>query len=53
MHIIENCFDACGFDHRLGQGGTSIYLWNMSRSFAAQGHRVPAAAGRAATSSTG
>lgn len=40
MHIIENYFDACGFDHRLVQGGTSIYLWNMSRSFAAQGHRV-------------
>jgi glycosyltransferase involved in cell wall biosynthesis len=40
MHIIENYFDACGFDHRLVQGGTSIYLWNMSRSFAARGHRV-------------
>jgi glycosyltransferase involved in cell wall biosynthesis len=40
MHVIENYFDACGFDHRLVQGGTSIYLWNMSRSFAARGHRV-------------
>lgn len=40
MHIIEHYFDACGFDHRLVQGGTSIYLWNLSRSFAAQGHRV-------------
>ncbi|MFI7135068.1 glycosyltransferase [Nonomuraea sp. NPDC050153] len=40
MHIIENYFDACGFDHRLVQGGTSIYLWNLSRSFAQRGHRV-------------
>ncbi|NUT33756.1 MAG: glycosyltransferase, partial [Hamadaea sp.] len=40
MHIIENYFDACGFDHRLVQGGTSVYLWNLSRSFAARGHRV-------------
>lgn len=40
MHIIETYFDACGFDHRLVQGGTSIYLWNLSRAFAAEGHRV-------------
>lgn len=40
MHIIENYFDVCGFDHRLVQGGTSVYIWNLARSFAARGHRV-------------
>jgi glycosyltransferase involved in cell wall biosynthesis len=40
VHIIETYFDVCGFDHRLVQGGTSVYLWNLSRSFAALGHRV-------------
>ena len=40
MHIIEHYFDVGGFDHRLVQGGTSVYLWNLSRSMAAAGHRV-------------
>lgn len=40
MHIIEHYFDACGFDLRFVQGGTSIYLWNLSRECAVRGHRV-------------
>lgn len=40
MHIIEHYFDACGFDLRFVQGGTSNYLWNLSRTFAERGHRV-------------
>ncbi|MFI1682902.1 glycosyltransferase [Streptomyces sp. NPDC020607] len=40
MHIIETYFECCGFDHTLLQGGTSVYLWNLSRAFAARGHRV-------------
>ncbi|GJF31033.1 hypothetical protein KNE206_37330 [Kitasatospora sp. NE20-6] len=40
MHIIETYFDCGGFDHRLIQGGTSVYLWNLSRALADQGHRV-------------
>ncbi|MFF9087794.1 glycosyltransferase [Streptomyces sp. NPDC014991] len=40
MHIIETYFECCGFDHTFLQGGTSVYLWNLSRTFAARGHRV-------------
>ncbi|MET9831419.1 glycosyltransferase [Streptomyces sp. NPDC006385] len=40
MHIIETYFECCGFDHTFLQGGTSVYLWNLSREFAARGHRV-------------
>ncbi len=40
MHIIETYFECGGFDHRLIQGGTSVYLWNLARSLAAQGTRV-------------
>ncbi|MBO1334466.1 glycosyltransferase [Streptomyces sp. VRA16 Mangrove soil] len=40
MHIIETYFECCGFDHTFIQGGTSVYLWNLSRTFAARGHRV-------------
>ncbi|NUT31434.1 MAG: glycosyltransferase [Hamadaea sp.] len=40
MHIIETYFECGGFDHRLIQGGTSVYLWNLSRSLARAGHRV-------------
>ncbi|MEV5311019.1 glycogen/starch synthase [Streptomyces sp. NPDC052610] len=40
MHIIETYFECCGFDHTFLQGGTSVYLWNLSRAFAARGHRV-------------
>ncbi|WP_034591017.1 glycosyltransferase [Hamadaea tsunoensis] len=40
MHIIETYFECGGFDHRLIQGGTSVYLWNLARSLARQDHRV-------------
>ncbi|MFC8451515.1 glycosyltransferase [Kitasatospora sp. NPDC057223] len=40
MHIIETYFECGGFDHRLIQGGTSVYLWNLSKALADQGHRV-------------
>ncbi|MEU4799387.1 glycosyltransferase [Streptomyces sp. NPDC023327] len=40
LHIIETYFECCGFDHTFLQGGTSVYLWNLSRAFAARGHRV-------------
>ncbi|MEW1927123.1 glycosyltransferase [Streptomyces sp. NPDC088360] len=40
LHIIETYFECCGFDHTFLQGGTSVYLWNLSREFAARGHRV-------------
>lgn len=40
MHIIETYFECCGFDHTFIQGGTSVYLWNLSKAFAARGHRV-------------
>ncbi|MET9451809.1 glycosyltransferase [Streptomyces cinerochromogenes] len=40
MHIIETYFECCGFDHTFLQGGTSVYLWNLSRTFAARGHTV-------------
>ncbi|MFI8952345.1 glycosyltransferase [Streptomyces sp. NPDC053750] len=40
MHIIETYFECCGFDHTFIQGGTSVYLWNLSKTFAARGHRV-------------
>ncbi|MFF4382589.1 glycosyltransferase [Kitasatospora sp. NPDC001547] len=40
MHIIETYFECGGFDHRLIQGGTSVYLWNLSKALAGQGHRV-------------
>lgn len=40
LHIIETYFECCGFDHTFLQGGTSVYLWNLSRAFARKGHRV-------------
>ncbi|MEV3860392.1 glycogen/starch synthase [Streptomyces sp. NPDC050095] len=40
MHIIETYFECCGFDHTFIQGGTSVYLWNLSKTIAARGHRV-------------
>lgn len=40
LHVIETYFECCGFDHTFLQGGTSVYLWNLSRAFAARGHRV-------------
>ncbi|ROQ35943.1 glycogen synthase [Streptomyces sp. PanSC19] len=40
LHVIETYFECCGFDHTFLQGGTSVYLWNLSRAFARKGHRV-------------
>jgi glycosyltransferase involved in cell wall biosynthesis len=40
VHVIETYFECGGFDHRFIQGGTSIYLWNLSRSMVRAGHRV-------------
>ncbi|MFF1797094.1 glycosyltransferase, partial [Kitasatospora sp. NPDC058263] len=40
MHIIETYFECGGFDHGLIQGGTSVYLWNLSKALADRGHRV-------------
>lgn len=40
MHVVETYFECGGFDHRFIQGGTSVYLWNLARSIAEQGHRV-------------
>ncbi|AEV84564.1 glycosyl transferase [Actinoplanes sp. SE50] len=40
MHIIETYFECGGFDHRFIQGGTSVYLWQLSRGLADLGHRV-------------
>ncbi|WP_328875732.1 glycosyltransferase [Streptomyces sp. NBC_00287] len=40
MHIIETYFECGGFDHRFLQGGISVYLWNLSKALADEGHRV-------------
>lgn len=40
MHVIETYFECGGFDHRFLQGGISVYLWNLSKELARQGHRV-------------
>ncbi|MGE7433050.1 glycosyltransferase [Kitasatospora sp. NPDC001175] len=40
MHVIETYFECGGFDHRFLQGGISVYLWNLSKALAGQGHRV-------------
>ncbi|GAB3079025.1 glycosyltransferase [Micromonospora schwarzwaldensis] len=40
MHVIETYFECGGFDHRFVQGGTSVYLWNLSRALVQAGHRV-------------
>jgi glycosyltransferase AcbS len=40
VHVVECYFEFGGFDFRLLKGGVSVYLWNLSRRFAAQGHRV-------------
>jgi len=40
MHVVETYFECGGFDHRFIQGGTSVYLWNLARSIAEQGHQV-------------
>ncbi|MGW0882605.1 Cof-type HAD-IIB family hydrolase [Streptomyces sp. NPDC002671] len=40
MHIIHFAFECGGFDHRLMRGGLSPLVWNLSREYAARGHRV-------------
>ncbi|MEU4799385.1 Cof-type HAD-IIB family hydrolase [Streptomyces sp. NPDC023327] len=40
MHIIHVSFECGGFDHRLMRGGLSPLVWNLSRAYAARGHRV-------------
>lgn len=40
MHIIHFSFECGGFDHRLMRGGLSPLVWNLSREYAARGHRV-------------
>ncbi|MET7815634.1 HAD-IIB family hydrolase [Streptomyces sp. NPDC005395] len=40
MHIITFSFECGGFDPRLMRGGLSPLVWQLSRRYAAQGHRV-------------
>ncbi|MEU5087609.1 Cof-type HAD-IIB family hydrolase [Streptomyces sp. NPDC021356] len=40
MHIIHFAFECGGFDNRLMRGGLSPLVWNLSREYAARGHRV-------------
>ncbi|WP_308280960.1 Cof-type HAD-IIB family hydrolase [Streptomyces monomycini] len=40
MHVIHFAFECGGFDNRLMRGGLSPLVWNLSREFAARGHRV-------------
>ncbi|MYY80020.1 glycosyltransferase, partial [Streptomyces sp. SID335] len=40
MHIINFSYECGGFDHRLMRGGLSPLVWNLSREYAARGHRV-------------
>ncbi|MDT0611129.1 HAD-IIB family hydrolase [Streptomyces lancefieldiae] len=40
MHIITFSFECGGFDNRLMRGGLSPLVWNLSREYAARGHRV-------------
>ncbi|MFE7275808.1 HAD-IIB family hydrolase [Streptomyces sp. NPDC057623] len=40
MHIINFSFECGGFDDRLMRGGLSPLVWNLSREYAARGHRV-------------
>ncbi|MFG2501134.1 Cof-type HAD-IIB family hydrolase [Streptomyces sp. NPDC048441] len=40
MHIIQVSFECGGFDSRLMRGGLSPLVWNLSRAYAARGHRV-------------
>lgn len=40
MHIITFSFECGGFDGRLMRGGLSPLVWNLSREYAARGHRV-------------
>ncbi|WP_308406127.1 Cof-type HAD-IIB family hydrolase [Streptomyces naphthomycinicus] len=40
MHVIHFAFECGGFDNRLMRGGLSPLVWNLSREYAARGHRV-------------
>jgi hypothetical protein len=40
MHVVTCSFEAAGFDVELMRGGTSLYVWNLSRRMAKRGHRV-------------
>lgn len=40
MHIVECYFESAGFDFKLLKGGISVYMWNLSRQFVANGHKV-------------
>jgi len=40
VHVIETYFECGGFHHAFVQGGTSFYLWNLSRQLVRAGHRV-------------
>lgn len=40
MHIITFSFECGGFDQRLMRGGLSPLVWQLSRRYAAHGHRV-------------
>ncbi|MFE2673188.1 HAD-IIB family hydrolase [Streptomyces hygroscopicus] len=40
MHIITFAFECGGFDRRLMRGGLSPLVWQLSRRYAAHGHRV-------------
>ncbi|MGV9621850.1 HAD-IIB family hydrolase [Streptomyces tendae] len=40
MHIVTFSFECGGFDNRLMRGGLSPLVWNLSREYAARGHRV-------------
>ncbi|MGW6907289.1 Cof-type HAD-IIB family hydrolase [Streptomyces sp. NPDC054940] len=40
MHIITFSFECGGFDNRLMRGGLSPLVWQLSRRYAALGHRV-------------
>ncbi|MET9831416.1 HAD-IIB family hydrolase [Streptomyces sp. NPDC006385] len=40
MHIITFSFECGGSDGRLMRGGLSPLVWNLSREYAARGHRV-------------
>ncbi|MET9294814.1 HAD hydrolase family protein [Streptomyces sp. NPDC003077] len=40
MHLILFAFECGGFDNRLMRGGLSPLVWNLSREYAARGHRV-------------
>ncbi|MGY3340515.1 Cof subfamily protein (haloacid dehalogenase superfamily) [Streptomyces filamentosus] len=40
MHIVNFAYECGGFDPRLMRGGLSPLVWNLSREYAARGHRV-------------